>query len=225
MKSMFLLLLAAVVILLNNRLAHAQRSVADVVKRYGPAAEGRLKPRFEKAGVAYPPAAITLIGLKEEGQLQLWARDSGAMKLIHSYPVQAASGEAGPKLKQGDYQVPEGVYKIAHLNPNSGYHLSMKVSYPNEFDLARAKEDRRRDLGGDIFIHGRAVSIGCLAMGDPAIEELFVLVAKVGLAKKIPILIAPYDFRKSPPPDAPAGPAWLKGLYATLAAELKNYPL
>jgi murein L,D-transpeptidase YafK len=220
---MKLLLLAALVILACSRTVNAQRSTADVVKRYGPAAEARLKPRFAQAGVAYPPKSVAFIGLKEERLLQLWAGEEGALKLIHAYPVQAASGGPGPKLREGDRQVPEGLYKIAHLNPNSSYHLSMKVSYPNDFDRARAKEDGRARLGGDIFIHGKDVSIGCLALGDRAIEELFVLVAGRGLAKTIPVLIVPYDFRAKPAPAAPRGPSWLKGLYTELEGRLKEF--
>jgi hypothetical protein len=55
------------------------------------------------------------------------------------------------------------VYRIEHLNPMSSYHLSMKVSYPNAFDRRMAARDRRTNLGGDIFIHGKSVSIGCVA--------------------------------------------------------------
>lgn len=89
----------------------------------------------------------------------------------------AASGGPGPKLREGDLQVPEGVYRLTAFNPNSSYHLSLRVDYPNAEDRAAedravARSDRRTSLGGDIFIHGKAVSIGCLAIGDPGIEEL-----------------------------------------------------
>ena len=72
--------------------------------------------------------------------------------------------------------MPEGVYRIVALNPNSSYHLSMKLDYPTEFDLSKARAEGRTRPGSDIFIHGKAVSIGCVAVGDDAIEEIFVLV-------------------------------------------------
>jgi murein L,D-transpeptidase YafK len=92
--------------------------------------------------------------------------------------------------------VPEGLYKINGLNPNSAFHLSMKLNYPNTFDVVKSKLDGRDNLGGDIFIHGRSDSVGCLAMGDRTIEELFVLTALVG-EDNVEVIIAPTDFRDS----------------------------
>ena len=196
------------------------RSVADVVRDMGPAARERLRPHFAAAGVAYPPRSVTLLALKEERRVELWAAAAGSPRIVRSYPVLAASGVAGPKLREGDLQVPEGVYRIPLLNPNSQYHLSMKVDYPNAFDRRRARAEGRTRLGGDIFIHGRAVSIGCIAVGDPAIEELFVLASDVGLAR-IKVLIAPRDLRQSAGRDvAPSGSPWLDELYAALRAEM-----
>jgi hypothetical protein len=199
------------------------RSVDDVVRRFGPEARARLRPHFERAGVPYPPRRVWLVAFKEERRLELWA---GAREPRHvvDYAIQAASGHAGPKRRQGDLQVPEGLYRILHLNPNSSYHLSMKLDYPNAFDRANARRDGRTDLGGDIFIHGRAASIGCLAMGDPVAEELFVLAAEVGVAN-MQAVIAPHDLRVRPAVlgDRP-DPAWLPELYAAIAAELRRFP-
>jgi hypothetical protein len=196
------------------------RTVADVVRTMGPAARTRLQPHFTAAGVAYPPRSLTLLALKEERRLELWAGGSGSLRLVRSYPVLAASGVAGPKLREGDLQVPEGVYRIPLLNPNSSYHLSLKVDYPNAFDRRRARADGRTRLGGDIFIHGREVSIGCIAIGDPAIEEVFVLASDVGLPR-IKVLIAPRDLRLHPGRDVPtAANRWLDELYAALRAEM-----
>lgn len=161
----------------------------------------RIQSHFTKAGVTYPPERIAILVFKEEKQLSLWADG----KFIRHYAVTAASGHAGPKLREGDRQVPEGIYRIEYLNPNSSYHLSMKVSYPNDFDRRMARRDRRTRLGGDIFIHGKAVSIGCVAVGDRAIEELFELVKATG-ASKVRVIIAPNDLRSERPirhPDAP----------------------
>lgn len=200
-----------------------QRTVSDVIGQVGAQAESRLRPRFDRAGVAYPPPRITLIGLKDEKQLELWAESGGKWAHVHTYAVEAASGTAGPKLKQGDRQVPEGLYRISFLNPNSSYHLSMKLDYPNQFDLAKAREDRRTDLGGDIFIHGKDVSIGCLAMGDEAIEELFTLVARIGPANARAV-IAPNDLRtKEPAINSANRPAWIGELYSSIKQELDRF--
>ena len=192
-----------------------------------PAAAGRLKPYFVAAAVPYPPAAVTLVGLKSDRVLQLYAKSDApdaAWKLIHSYPIRAASGHLGPKLAEGDKQVPEGVYGIDLLNPNSKFNVSMRVNYPNAFDRARAAEEHRKDLGGAIMIHGRASSIGCLAMGDPAAEELFTLVHDVGLTN-VTVVLAPLDLRTQPRPAIDSAPAWLPDLYDRIEAALKPLPL
>ena len=203
------------------------RTVADVVAKYGPAARGRLMPHFEKAGVKWPPREIAFLVLKQEKRMAVWARNgpsSSSWKFIRNYPILAASGHAGPKLRQGDLQVPEGVYRIEHLNPNSSYHLSMKVSYPNAFDRRMAQRDRRTNLGGDIFIHGKAVSIGCVALGDRAIEEVFTLVAQTGHAK-VRVILAPNDLRVAGPVFYGTPPRWVRDLYATVAAALADFPV
>ena len=196
------------------------RTIDDVLRAFGPAARERLRPHFASADVSYPPRSVTLLALKEERRVELWANAGASPRLVHTYPVLAASGVTGPKLRQGDLQVPEGVYRIPWLNPNSRYHLSMKVDYPNAFDRRRARAEGRTDLGGDIFIHGRDVSIGCIALGDPAIEELFVLASDVGLAR-IKVLIAPRDLRRHAGRDAaPARSTWLDELYGSLRREM-----
>jgi murein L,D-transpeptidase YafK len=110
--------------------------------------------------------------------------------LVMHVPILAASGEAGPKIKEGDCQVPEGIYTIDVLNPNSSYYLSMRISYPNETDRKRSQARGVTNLGGDIYIHGKAASIGCLAIGDDKIEDLYFLANLAGL-KKTKVVIAP----------------------------------
>lgn len=202
-----------------------RKTVADRLAEYGPAARARMKPAFQKAKVAYPPARLVLVGIKDEGMLEVYAAPKGgALRFVRSYPILAASGGPGPKLREGDGQVPEGLYRIESLNPNSLYHLSLRVNYPNDFDRAMAKRDRRTNLGGDIMIHGGMASIGCLAMGDPASEELFVLAADAGLPN-ITLILTSTDFRK---PNATAtmqdAPAWLNELYTRIRIELKQVP-
>ena len=170
----------------------------------------------------YPPDKLILLGLKKEKQLEVWAEVAGQAVFIHSYPVLAASGKGGPKLREGDRQVPEGFYRIISLNPNSSYHLSMKLNYPNAFDQQHADEEERDFLGGDIFIHGKTASIGCLAMGDRTIEELFVMVEKVG-RPNISVIIAPHDPRRMPLQTNSALPAWTVDLYQKITAAFNTY--
>jgi murein L,D-transpeptidase YafK len=177
---------------------------------------------FADAGVAYPPSRIALIALKEEMELELWADLDGEWVHVHTYDILAASGGQGPKQRRGDLKVPEGIYRIVDLNPASRYHLSIKLNYPNEYDRQKARADGRYDLGGDIYIHGKAKSSGCLAVGDAAIEELFFLVAKVGTGN-VRVVIAPNDMRKSRPEIMHSGPSWLPELYESIGSELSRF--
>lgn len=190
-------------------------------EQYGPAARERLGPSFAAANVPYPPAGLVLVGIKDRKVLELWARASaGQFQCVRSYPILAASGHAGPKLREGDCQVPEGFYRIESLNPNSHYHLALRVNYPNDFDRQRAKDDGRTNLGGDIMIHGGNGSVGCLAMGDQAAEDLFILVADTGL-KNTELILSPTDLRApQAPPDLSGLPPWTAGLYRDIARRL-----
>jgi murein L,D-transpeptidase YafK len=166
-----------------------------------------------------------LVGFKLERELHLLApRADGALAFVRSYPILGASGTLGPKLREGDRQVPEGVYAIVYLNPNSIAHLSLALSYPNDYDRARAAEDGRDALGGDIMIHGGSVSIGCLAIGDEAAEDLFVLAVDAGWEDAL-VVLSPVDFRKrAVVVDHAAQPAWIEDLYGRLRAQLDGMP-
>lgn len=197
--------------------AKGMRSVSDVIDLYSQEANERLLPAFKKAGVSYPPKHIALIAFKDTKVLQLWASDTRVSStLILEYPVLAASGEPGPKLREGDRQVPEGLYQIEGLNPNSAFHLSMKLNYPNAFDLKKAKLEGRTEPGSNIFIHGKAVSVGCLAMGDKVIEELFSLVYATG-KKNVEVLISPVDPSKNTLSAPDTAPEWTEVLYQDIA--------
>jgi hypothetical protein len=202
-----------------------ERTVAQRVEQYGGAARARLTPYFDKAGVSYPPRRVILLALKSERTLQIYATDpNGAYRFLRSYPILAASGDLGPKLHDGDNQVPEGIYPIESLNPNSAYHLSLRVGYPNDFDREQAKKEGRSKVGGDIMIHGSYVSIGCLAMGDETAEELFVLAADTGLSN-VTVVIAPVDFRKGKTiPKQAKLPEWSAALYSQIKQQLAVLP-
>lgn len=196
-------------------------TVAAAVARYGPAMERKLRPVVERIGVPWPPPRLVLVAYKEERRLDVWAFSPRRHGKIASYPILAASGVVGPKRREGDRQVPEGFYRLTALNPRSRFHLSIRVDYPNAEDVARSTVPKEA-MGGDIYIHGNAVSIGCLAMGDPAIEEIFSLVATVGLARAN-LLIAPWDLARRPAPatDDPA----LRGVYERLARVLRQFEM
>ncbi len=197
-----------------------RRSLEEALAACGGPAVDRLAPALAAAGFAGSlPERLRLVALKAEGWLELWGL-AGTWRPIRRYPVLAASGTAGPKLKEGDRQVPEGRYALTLLNPASAYHLSIRIGYPSAEDEAQAVAEGRGDLGGDIMIHGGARSVGCLAVGDPAIEELFVLVAAVGLERS-EILIAPCDLRHQAAGDPRP---WVAARYAALGAELADLP-
>ncbi|MCL9805634.1 hypothetical protein NAT51_08875 [Flavobacterium amniphilum] len=166
---------------------------------------------------------IALLAFKDSKKLELYIKNPETpYHLIKTYDFTAFSGKIGPKLKNGDKQIPEGIYTMEYLNPNSRYHLSLKVSYPNAFDLEKAKSDHRTDLGGDIMIHGKKVTIGCIPIGDSNIEEVFTLAAKSS-NQKFPIIISPTDFRKNTNFPDIEGIDWEKELYSGIQTELKKY--
>jgi murein L,D-transpeptidase YafK len=192
-------------------------SVAAVLKEYGKPVRQKLTAVFQAQKIDYPPPAMTWICLKQERLLMLFAKDkAGQTRRVLSYPIIGASGVSGPKLKEGDMQVPEGFYKIAGFRPNLEAHMGLDVDYPNAADRAHAKEDRRRNLGSDILIHGSRWSTGCLAMGNEPIEEMFVLAHDAGI-KNIALIFAPCDLTKNEADvDFAKQPKWLPKLYSDL---------
>jgi hypothetical protein len=222
----------AALIVLRPGLVHRLRlavlggaTVEERVAALGKGARARLQPFFAEAALAYPPERFLLAGFKSERLLELYAAGPGEeLCFVRAWPVLAASGGSGPKLREGDLQVPEGFYRVESLNPNSRFHLALRLDYPNRDDRERAARDGRSRLGGDIMIHGGSSSVGCLAIGDDAIEELFVLAAETG-PSRAEVLLAPLDFRRAklPEGEAPAS-AWVAELYAELRAALGSLP-
>ncbi|MDR1461392.1 MAG: L,D-transpeptidase family protein [Campylobacteraceae bacterium] len=136
---------------------------------------------------------ILFIAYKDEAILELYAKDkdNSSYKLLKRYDIVSNSGTLGPKSAQGDRQVPEGFYHINRFNPFSNFYLSLGINYPNAADKLRSDA---KNLGGDIFIHGSFVTIGCLPMSDDKIKEiyLYAVFAKNNNQTNIPIYIFPF---------------------------------
>lgn len=108
---------------------------------------------------------------KMPGELEVWIKKDSTFHFFKKYQICCYSGYPGPKLYEGDWQSPEGFYTVSadQLNPNSLYHLSFDIGYPNTFDKARKR------TGSSIMVHGDCSSRGCFAMGDNSIEEIYLL--------------------------------------------------
>lgn len=197
-----------------------QQTIPEVITALGP----RMKATFSEIESMTSGQPLCLLIFKEERRLELWKRTDSYGVHIKDYPMAGFSGHLGPKLREGDDQIPEGIYRIASLNPNSAFHLSMLIDYPNAFDRAKASIEDRGNLGGEIFIHGGSATIGCIPVGDQGIEELFYLVASNG-PKNTEVIIAPYDMRKGPRDLQIAAVGWENELYTQIAEGLKPFPL
>lgn len=158
--------------------------------------EASIKRLFAARRFAYPPRGLFLRAFKRESVMELWVENAGKYELLKEYKVCAASGGLGPKRQQGDQQVPEGFYYIDRFNPVSNFHLSLGVNYPNESDRILGS---RSNIGGDIFIHGNCVSIGCLAITDEPIKELYLIAVESRSAgqTRIPVHIFPARMNES----------------------------
>lgn len=203
-----------------------RKTVSERIEELGPQVEARIRSYFSLEGMSYPPAELAIIVLKNEKKLEIHASSGESVfKLIKEFPILAASGHLGPKMREGDRQVPEGIYEVDFLNPNSLYHLALKLNYPNKFDRLKAQSDGRFSLGSNVMIHGNQVSSGCIAIGDPAIEDLFILAAQTGI-NKIKVIIAPVDFRKHGHKGSLALsglPKWAEELYNNIDQGLTAY--
>jgi murein L,D-transpeptidase YafK len=130
---------------------------------------------------------------KSESVLELWMLRGEKFELFESYPICSWSGQLGPKLREGDGQSPEGFYVVSknHLNPNSKYYLAINVGYPNAFDQSLGR------TGSALMIHGSCVSIGCYAMTDAGIDDIYRVVEAAMATEDVPIHIFPFRMTKA----------------------------
>lgn len=136
---------------------------------------------------------LVFVAYKDLDVLEVYgkSKQASSYKKLLSYSICARSGQLGPKQRQGDGQVPEGFYHIDRFNPASNFYLSLGLNYPN---LADKRRNSATALGGDIFIHGSCVTIGCLPMTDDKIKEIYLLAvhAKNNGQSKIPVYVFPF---------------------------------
>jgi TonB family protein len=199
-------------------------TVAEALRKFGPDARKRLQAKFQQTELTYPPKQLTLIALKSEKLLLVFARaKDGKQKQLASYEVVSCSGELGPKLKEGDLQVPEGFYKTVSMDAKM--HMCLWINYPNQTDRKNALLDHRTNLGGAIQIHEGVFSTGCIVVDHDDMAELFVLAHDVGL-QNITLLMTPCNLLvQEPAVDYKKQPKWLPKLYNALKQELAAYPI
>ena len=158
--------------------------------------EDTLMKQFRDKKLEWPVRNIYIRSFKYDSQLEVWVKyeNKEKYKLFKTYKVCALAGSLGPKRMKGDYQVPEGFYYINEFNPRSTYHLSLGLNYPNSSD--RILGDSLQP-GGDIYIHGKCVTSGCIPIMDQQIEELYILAAHAHSQGQdfIPVHIFPVNFR------------------------------
>lgn len=144
----------------------------------------------DRALLGYQGEPLFIRIIKQDKQFEVFVRRQNRYQLFRSYPICAFSGGIGPKKKEGDRKTPEGFYGISRtsLNPASRYHLSMNIGYPNSYDRQKGY------TGSFIMIHGDCVSVGCIAMTNPLIEEIYTLVEKAldNGQGRIPVHIFPF---------------------------------
>ncbi len=156
-----------------------------------------LTENLRKNGLTINNVNILIAAYKAEKEFEIYAKEKTKTdyKLIALYEICESSGKLGPKRKQGDRQVPEGFYKIDRFNPTSNFYLSLGINYPNQSDR---KKSSFSNLGGDIFIHGDCVTIGCLPMEDKIKEiYLYTVYARNNGQTDIPVYIFPFRMTDS----------------------------
>lgn len=155
----------------------------------GERARKKLRNRLAEADLVLGQPAFIRI-FKQEAELEVWLRDPQGFRLLHTYPICKSSGFLGPKLQEGDKQSPEGFYAITkrQLNPGSRHYRAFNIGFPNEFDRAHGR------TGSALMVHGGCSSVGCYAMTDVGIGEIYRVVERALMAgqKRVPVHIFPF---------------------------------
>jgi murein L,D-transpeptidase YafK len=163
-------------------------------------------PKHLKPIAADTAALLTLAGtsqraplhlrvFKEESEIEAWKqRADGTYAHIKTYPICNFSGGLGPKQRYADYQSPEGFYTVEprHMRPNSSYHLAFDVNYPNALDRSLGR------TGNLIMVHGACKSVGCFAMTNTLIEDIYALAREAFAGGQTGIPVHSFPFRMTP---------------------------
>jgi len=194
---MILLIIGCLPVFGQTDFMSSQKKYARVRQAFAEKEE-KLRQDLELYGHTVAELNILLVAYKAEKKLDLYVKreQDSVFSKFRSYPICRTSGMAGPKRREGDGQIPEGFYYINRFNPHSNFYLSLGINYPNQSDKILADNAQP---GGDIFIHGDCVTIGCLPMTDDVIKEIYVLavLATHGGQAKIPIYIFPFDMSEN----------------------------
>lgn len=170
----------------ETQLKHARVKTAYEEK------ESAVKKYFTDKKLSYRKFQLFIRAFKKKQTLEVWIKEmeKEEFELLHTYNFCSSSGTVGPKRKEGDLQIPEGVYHINHFNPQSNFYLSLGLNYPNASDKILSHATKP---GGSIYIHGNCVTIGCIPITDDKIKELYVLAveARNNGQAKIPVHIFP----------------------------------
>lgn len=201
MKRVLILLALAVAALAVVLFARSKQRLADlpnlayiphsadlpaVRRRVGPT----VRTLLAQAG-ADPGAPVHIRIFKESRELEVWARARDQWRRVKTYPICAWSGDLGPKLREGDGQAPEGLYRVdaGLMNPASRYHLAFNLGFPNALDRANGR------TGSFLMVHGACMSIGCFAMTDAGIEEIYLMVEAALAAGQKAVAVHAFPFR------------------------------
>lgn len=194
----FALLIASSIQRASAQNFKAQQLKYARVKSAAAEKESLIKEMFRRKRLSYPPTRMFIRIFKRERIVEVWVGrgNDSPLEMLKTYNFCATSGRLGPKRRIGDGQIPEGFYYIDRFNPVSNFHLSLGVSYPNESDRILGVKGR---LGGDIFIHGDCVTIGCVPITDEGIKELYLIAveARSSGQGRIPVHIFPGRFDQS----------------------------
>jgi len=149
-----------------------------------------LRKELDSLGIGDFDLFIRAFKVDEEFEVWIKNKNEEHYQLFRTYDICSSSGRPGPKRRRGDLQVPEGFYHINVFNPYSNFYLSLGINYPNRSDRILSKADYP---GGDIYIHGSCVTIGCIPLTDEIIKELYVLAveARTSRQDRIPVHIFP----------------------------------
>ena len=175
----------------------------EIIKRASYAVAGQPLPgtpdladlagRLKANGMALGAPVFVRI-FKREFELELWIRKGVRFERFATYPICNWSGALGPKLMEGDRQSPEGFYTVdaRALNPKSNYHRSFNLGFPNAFDRSLGR------TGSFLMVHGACASVGCYAMTNPVIEEIWTLVEAALKSGQKRFHVHVYPFRMTP---------------------------